>query len=96
MAKAPPQRSSLRRAALLGAFLGLLGGGLMLLVLGARGLLGEVPCGDSGAEQCALEQTLAQEMGRRQLLVGVALCMLALALLYPLRAAVQAGRSASS
>ena len=81
----PPPRSRPVRAAGLGLCAGLLLGGLMLLVLGARGLLFPPDCARLQKLECDFLTETALEIGRVQLLCGGALVALALAVFVLLR-----------
>lgn len=62
-----------------GLIAGLFIGGLVLAGLGARNILVSPDCANLGPQECTLEQEIALEMGRRQVLFGGALALMGLA-----------------
>lgn len=70
--------SSIRRGAVVGVIAGLFFGGVLLVFLGTRALLGLPDCTTMTQEQCALELEIALRMGRMQVMFGLGLALLGL------------------
>lgn len=68
----------LGRAAALGASAGLMLGGLVLLGVAFRTLMGGPDCGGLTDQECGLEATISRELAVRQTLAGGALALLGL------------------
>jgi hypothetical protein len=62
-----------------GLVAGLFFGGLLLLFLGTRSLVGGPDCGGLTPSECGLEREIVLGMARREIFAGVALALLALA-----------------
>ncbi|MDY7231739.1 hypothetical protein [Hyalangium rubrum] len=85
MTSVPPRTgsstpASLGRAALVGLCGGLLSGGVMLVVLGLRGLFSPPSCEGLGKMECDMVQEAAIHVGRVQTICGGALFALAIAI----------------
>lgn len=81
----PSRTSSVGRSAMLGLCGGLLLGGLGLLAVGLRALLGTVDCAGLSGPECELLQSATREVGRVQALGGGALTALGASLFVLLR-----------
>jgi hypothetical protein len=73
--KARPILRGLAAGLVAGFFLG----GLVLLFVGMRSLVGGPDCGGLTPAECGLEREIVLGLARRQILAGVALALLALA-----------------
>ena len=74
-----PPLSSAARGALIGLILGLWIGGMGLMAVGAVKALRGVDCSQLSPEECALEEGIADSLGRRQVWVGGALALMGVA-----------------
>ncbi|WP_324961528.1 hypothetical protein [Archangium sp.] len=77
------------RAALLGLCGGLLLGGLFLLGVGLKTHLSPADCTGLSEMECGFTREAAQEMGRRQVIVGAALMALGAAVVVLVRSSVK-------